>query len=70
MSTKGVDFLELWIERQVLPRSADRDQSLRLAMELESDAVAENLTLQDLEIPSGDIRDVIVHVGDPGMPGD
>ena len=43
----------LWIERNVLPRSADRDQPL---------------------IPSGEfegyVRDVIVHVGDPGTPGD
>ncbi len=74
MSAKGVDFLELWIERNVLPRSADRDQALRLAMKLESDAAAENLTLEDLEIPSGEvetyIRDIIVHVGEPGTPGD
>jgi len=74
LSTKGVDFLELWIERNVLPRSADRDQALRLAMKLESDATAEGLTLQDLELPSGGvegyIRDVIVHVGEPGTPGD
>ena len=74
MSAKGVDFLELWIERNVLPRSADRDQALRLAMKLESDAAAEHLTLQDLEIPSGEvekyIRDIIVHVGEPGTPSD
>jgi hypothetical protein len=74
MSTKGVDFLELWIERNVLPRGADRDQALRLAMKLEKDMAAEGLTLQDLEIPSGEvekyIRDIIVHVGEPGTPGD
>ena len=56
MSAKGVDFLELWIERNVLPRAADRDQALRLAMKLESDAAAENLTLEDLEIQSGEIE--------------
>ena len=50
MSAKGVDFLELWIDRNVLPRSADRDQALRLAMKLESDAATENLTIEDLEI--------------------
>jgi hypothetical protein len=74
MSTKGVDFLELWIERNVLPRSADRDQALRLAMKLESDAATENLTLEDLEIRPGEaekyIRDIIVHVGEPGTPSD
>ncbi len=74
MSTKGVDILELWIERNVLPTSADRDQALRLAMKMESDAVAENLTLEDLEIERGKaeayIRDIIVHVGEPGTPDD
>jgi hypothetical protein len=74
MSARGVDFLELWIERNVLPRSTDRDQALRLAMKLESDARAENLTLEDLEIERGKaeayIRDIIVHVGEPGTPGD
>jgi hypothetical protein len=74
MSAHGVDFLELWIERNVLPRSADRDQALRLAMKLESDAAAENLTLEDLEIQPGEvetyIRDIIVHVGEAGTPGD
>jgi hypothetical protein len=74
MSARGVDFLELWIERNVLPRSTDRDQALRLAMKLESDAADEHLTLQDLEIPSGEaekyIRDIIVHVGEPGTPSD
>ena len=43
-------------------------------MKLEADAGAENLTLEDLEIQSGGVegsmRDVIVHVGEPGTPGD
>ena len=73
MTARGVDFRELWIERNVLPGSADRDQALRLAMKLESDAAAENLLLQDLEIPNGEvenyIRDIIVHVGEPGTRG-
>ena len=74
MIAKGVDFLELWIERNVLPRSADRDQALRLAMKLESDATAEGLTLQTLRFSQASvesyIRDIIVHVGEPGTPGD
>jgi hypothetical protein len=74
MSVRGVDFHELWIERNVLPRSADRDQALRLAMKLEFDAGVEGLTLEDLEIQPGEaeayIRDIIVHVGEPGTPGD
>jgi hypothetical protein len=73
MSAKGVDFLELWIERNVLPTSADRTQAARLAQKLSSDAAAEGLTVEDLELQTGDvenyIRDVIVHVGEPGTPG-
>ena len=74
MTARGVDFLELWIERNVLPRSADRDQALLLAVKLESDAATEGLTVADLEIEPGEveayIRDIIVHVGEPGTPGD
>ena len=74
MTARGVDFLEFWVERNVLPGSADRDQALRLAMKLDADAGAEGLTFRDLEIERGDaeayIRDIIVHVGEPGTPGD
>lgn len=74
MNARSVNFFELWIERNVLPRSADRDQALRLTMKLKSDAAVENLTLEDLEIQPGEaetfIRDIIVHVGAPGTPGD
>ena len=73
MSAKGVDFLELWIERNVLPRAAGEDQSEQLALKLANDAAAEGLKFEELEI-DGDaqtyIRDIIVHVGEPGMPGD
>jgi hypothetical protein len=74
MTARGVDFLELWVERNVLPRSDDRDQALRLTMKLDADAVAEGLTFGDLEIERGAaeayIRDIIVHVGEPGALGD
>ena len=74
MTARGVDFLKLWIERNVLPGSADRDQALRLAMKLDADARAEGLTFGDLEIERGAaesyIRDIIVHIGEPGTPGD
>jgi hypothetical protein len=47
---------------------------LRLAQKLEFDAGVEGLTLEDLEIQQGEvetyIRDIIVHVGEPGTPGD
>lgn len=71
MTVRGVDFLELWIERNVLPRAAGEDQATRLALKLANDATVEGLKFEELEI-DGDaqtfIRDVIVHVGEPGMP--
>ncbi len=73
MTARGVDFLELWVERNVLPRATGEDQATRLALKLANDAVVECLKFEELEI-EGDaesyIRDVIVHVGEPGMPGD
>lgn len=47
MSAKGVDFLELWIERNVLPTSVDRTQAARLAKKLDTDVVAEGLAELD-----------------------
>jgi hypothetical protein len=74
VSDKGVDFLELWIERNVLPLSAPESQAARLAQKLAADATAEGLILEDLEIVNGDaeayIRDLIVHVGEPGTASD
>ena len=74
MSTAGVDFLELWIERNILPRSASENQAARLAEKLVDDAASEGLALKDLGIEDGNaetyLRDIIVHVGTPGIPGD
>lgn len=73
MTARGEDFLELWVERNVLPRSQGENQAERLALKLASDVVVEGLTMEELGI-DGDaetyIRDIIVHVGEPGMPGD
>jgi hypothetical protein len=73
MSSRGVDFLELWIERNVLRGAGWQDQATRLALKLANDAAVEGLKFEELEI-DGDaetfIRDIIVHVGEPGMPGD
>ena len=73
MTARGVDFLELWIDRNVLPRAAGMDQAERLALKLANDVAVEGLKFEELEI-DGDaltyIRDIIVHVGEPGTPGD
>jgi hypothetical protein len=74
MTARGVDFLASWIERHVLPRSCDRPQASRLARKLEFDAGFEGLMLEELEIEPGELAtyiwDAIVHVGEPGTPGD
>jgi hypothetical protein len=74
MSARGTAFLQLWLERNVLTLPLDRDQAPRLAHKLTSDAADEGVDLKDLEIKAGSIedyiRDMIVHVGEPGMPGD
>jgi len=74
MSARGTAFLQLWLERNVLPLSLGRDQASRLGQKLVSDAKAEGLSLEDLKINPGEvegyIRDLIVHVGEPGTPGD
>ena len=57
----------------MLPRAAGEDQAERLALKLANDLAVEGLTFEELEI-DGDaqtsIRDIIVHVGEPGTPGD
>ena len=74
MSARGIAFLQLWLERNVLTLALDRDQAPRLAHKLVSDAIEEGFEINDLEIKSGEvedyIRDIIVHVGEPGMAGD
>lgn len=59
--------------RNVLPRAAGEDQAERLTLKLANDLAEAGLTFEELEI-DGDaqtfIRDLIVHVGEPGTPGD
>ena len=74
MSARGTAFLQLWLERNILTLSLDRDQAPRLAQKLVQDASDEGLELKDLEIESNSVEDhiadIIVHVGEPGMAGD
>ena len=74
MSDRGAAFLQLWLERNVLTLSLKRDQAPRLAEKLAADMTEEGLELKDLDIKSPSvedyIRDIIVHVGEPGMAGD
>lgn len=57
----------------MLPRAPGVDQAERLALKLANDVAVEGCKFEELEI-DGDaecfIRDIIVHVGEPGTPGD
>ena len=61
-------------ELSMLHAAGDQTQTTKLAQKLEFDAANEGLSLHDLELKEGDveayIRDLIVHVGEPGTPGD
>ena len=73
MTARGVEFLELWTERNVLPGSGDRTLAARLAQKLEFDAGVQGLSLAELEIENGDVeayvRNIVLYLGGPG-PGD
>ena len=74
MSARGVDFLELWIDGNVLPGPADRIQARKLAQKLAIDAAAAGFTLADLDLEPGEVEkyimDKLVHVGEPPAPID
>ena len=74
MSAPGVDFLEGWIASNVTSESKDAADAGMLAAKLLADAAVAGFTLADMELDEETvedyIRDIIVHVGEPGMPGD
>jgi hypothetical protein len=73
MTARGVEFLELWTERNVLPASGDPTLAVRLAQKLEFDAGVQGLSLEELEIEDGDVegyvRNIMIYLGGPGTPG-
>jgi hypothetical protein len=73
MTARGVDFLEEWIAN-ALRNVADRTQSRQLSQKLMVDAVTARLTVSDLEIGDMDVEkyilEAMVHLAEPGTPGD
>ena len=73
MITKGVDFLEDWIRKNVSTVAVEIDAG-NLAAKLLAGAAAAGFTLADLELdqetPETYIRDAIMHIKEPGIPGD
>jgi hypothetical protein len=74
MSAKGVDFLEKWIQRNVLPNAGDRTQARKLAQKLVVDAMTARLKVWELELGDSDVEkyilDAMMQLDTPGTPGD
>jgi hypothetical protein len=76
MSARGVDFLELWIQKNVaaLDPSDDPLHASALANRCIADAAAEGLTLEEIKPDTGTVEshisEAMVHVDEPGTPGD
>jgi hypothetical protein len=76
MSARGVDFLENWIQKNVTAGAPPDDplSASILAMRCIAEAAAEGLTLEEIKPDSGSVEshisEAMVHVGEPGNPGD
>jgi hypothetical protein len=75
MSAKGVEYLNEWVSANMLPSPITGDVVIRaLAQKLRDDAFAAGLTITDLKIEGSQveqfIRETLVHVAEPGRPGD
>jgi hypothetical protein len=74
MTVRGVDFLDGWIAANVTSESKDAADAGLLAVKLVAEAALAGFTLADMELDEDTvedyIRDIIVHVGEPGAPGD
>ena len=74
MSDRGVDFLEDWLLKYVSEGTADPANAGVLAAKLLADGAAAGFTLPDMglddETAETFIRSTMVHLGEPGMPGD
>lgn len=76
MSSRGVDFLENWIAKNVtaLTPSDDPLRASNLAARCIAEAAAEGLTLEEIQPDSGSVEshiaDAMVYLDKPGTPGD
>ena len=75
MTSRGVEYLNEWVSENVPPLAVTGDVLIRaLAQKLRDDAGAAGFTIADLEIENSQveqfIRETLVHVAEPGTPGD
>lgn len=75
MTARGVEYLNEWVSENVPPLPVTGDVLIRaLAQKLRDDAGAAGFTVADLEIEGAQVeqfmRETLVHVAEPGTPGD
>ena len=74
MTARGVDFLEGWITSNVTSEAREEGDAGVLAAKLLAEAAVAGFTLADMGLDEDTvenyIRDILVHVGEPGTPGD
>lgn len=74
MSKRGVDFLEGWVVSNVSSHPNDPANAGVLAAKLLTEATVAGFTLADMELDEDTVEDyiraIIIHVGEPGTPGD
>jgi hypothetical protein len=76
MTARGLEFLENWIQKNVTSGEIPDDplHASALANRCIADAAAEGLTLEEIKPDSGSVEshifDAIVHLAEPGTPGD
>ena len=73
MTARGVDFLEGWIASNVTSGAKDQADAGKLAAKLLAEAAIAGFTLADMGLDEDTvedyIRNIIVHVAEPGTSG-
>ena len=75
MTARGVEYLNEWVSENVPPLSVTGDVLIRaLAQKLRDDSSAAGFTVADMELQESQVeqfmRETLVHVAEPGTPGD
>lgn len=73
VSVRGVDFLKNWMG-DIVPAHPQRVKAKKLGERLRIDSAAVGLTIDDLEIDKSSVEryifDAMLHLKEPGTPGD
>jgi len=75
MTARGVEFLNEWVSGKLPPMPIGDNALVKLLVQkLKDDAGAAGFTITDLEIADSQLeqfmRETLIHVAEPGTPGD